>query len=123
MSIFELYLLTVLFSLGNVVSASCFVFWFVSFALGFFLAMESFDIDEEEPKKMSFYVPLKISLILAVVMTILTCLIPSKEEGLWIAGGHIVTNIDGLGEIPENAAEAANTFLKSITKDQKKVDE
>jgi hypothetical protein len=120
MSILELYLLTVLFSLGGTMTALGFVAWGTSFILGFFLAMEGCDYDLEEGKELRFHRPFKRSTIVALSLTILTCFIPSKEEGLWIAGGHIVTNIDGLGDIPENAVEAANTFLKSISKDQEK---
>jgi len=56
-----------------------------------------------------------IGLSLGFVISLVTYLgAPSKEDALWIAGGHIATNIDGVGDIPENAVKAVNVFLESL---------
>ena len=57
---------------------------------------------------------LKRIVVTLVIGALLYTIAPTKEEAMWIAGGHIATNIDGVGDISENAVKAVNAFLESV---------
>lgn len=56
--------------------------------------------------KVIFFVLMSVSFMGGVV--------PDKGQVALIVGGSVVTNVEGINELPENVIKAANNYLKTI---------
>ena len=113
MSIFELWLLSCVFKLSNVGAVALTLSAIAAGTLGLPYLITVLEQGKEAASDL-----LKAIKLLTVIGLVALCVytvVPDKEEALWIAGGHIATNIDGVGDIPENAVKAVNAFLESVT--------
>jgi hypothetical protein len=121
MSIFELYLLNVLFSLGTAstwIVVVCIIILII-IPLGI-LIHNDFDFEKENQiSYISLKEPYKRVMMIGIPVLILSILTPSKEEAAWIAGGHIITNTEGVGELSVNTVKAINSFLEIVAEKDK----
>ncbi len=112
MSLFTLYLITMLPSMGTafttlgVLSIIVFGVW----ALIVFIE----DVDEYKRLVIKY---LKISFFVLFIGV----LIPTNDALKYIIGGYVITNIEGIEKLPKNLIKYANTILEEEVGDVKKV--
>lgn len=58
-------------------------------------------------------------LIAMAACIVLRTFIPTKEAAVWIAEGYIATNIEGIEDMPANAVKGINSFLESVSEEEK----
>lgn len=105
MSLFTLYVFTVI--LPNLGVLLFLALLFGSIALFYSNLMHHASEDELLPSNKKYLAALGI---IALVLM----LIPSESQLYKLAGAYIVTNTEGVGELPDNIVKAANDFLKSV---------
>lgn len=112
MSLFELYIISVLPRIG------CFLFFGGGILLAILVFCSIFKIIEDiTPPPLKYY---KLWLSIVFSLFFISTVIPSERQMYFIAGGYIVTNIDGIKDLPPNLVGAANDFLKNLSKENKK---
>lgn len=121
MSILELYLLNVLFQLGGILSVAAGVFFLLLpfvLLIGLLHIDAEFYGDERKQRKATLFKFTKVMASVAVICLLTSIFIPSKEQAIWIAGGHIATNAEGIEKLPDNVVRAANAFLESVSNEE-----
>jgi len=116
MSILELYLLSTAFKLAEI-CIIYFIFVGMLFLVGAAISIVAWEDIHEPIQKRFLRMRKKIGLSL-VLAGLIIALTPTKEQAAWIAGGYVVTNAEGIGELPQNVVDAANRFLTSIKKEE-----
>lgn len=117
MSLFELYVLFVLVpalgSLGSIVTTVSLMLLGVGCFITLIVSAEG-EFEDTIPywKKSVKYLGIPL------VVGALLLLAPDEKQVKFLAGGYVVTNVEGIAELPENIVESANTFLKSIADEQ-----
>lgn len=110
MTIFELYLLTLLPSLAAMFTSLTVLSVVLTFACFLFSQLHDKPLERESFAKLTKFCS-KFFIIFLVTAT----LIPSERQIYVIAGGYVATNTEGVKELPENIVKATNDFLKSIS--------
>lgn len=120
MSLWELWLLTVIPSVGNIIGFIGILLGGTSAVLGFLGVMEYFDnrdsilYQEDALKGLLMFRKSIIGGAVAVFVLLVAALIPSKQDLYFIVGGSYVTNIEGIDKLPPNIIKATNVFLESL---------
>ena len=119
MSLFELYALFVLVPALSSIGSTIMTISLILVGVGLFItliAAAEGDFDEVVPywKRGIKYIGVPL------VVGILLSLAPDEKQVKFLAGGYVVTNVEGIAELPENIVESANTFLKSIADEQER---
>ena len=60
----------------------------------------------------------KVTVTGAVLFTAIGIAVPDREQIMYIVGGSVVTNAEGIEELPDNLVQYANRFLEQTEKDQ-----
>ena len=119
MSLFELYVLFVLVpalsSIGGIITCIILALTGVGLFITLMAAGEG-DLAEVAPYWKRGIKYLGIPLVVGMLLS----LAPDEKQVKFLAGGYVVTNVDGIAELPENIVESANAFLKSIADEQEK---
>ncbi len=122
MSIFNLYLITILPNIRDF-----FTFLSIGILIIFLIIMlvTSLTVDfslekatEEAAKKvrrdtLSNY---KLFISLFLIFSIFSVLIPTERQIYQIVGGYSVTNIEGISKLPANLVGVANKYLEELQK-------
>lgn len=118
MSMFELYALFVLLpAIGTIGGTVSFISGVAICILCFVYMVSS----EHELDQFGHKIKTTLRVFVPIfTVAILLSLAPSERQVKFLAGGYVVTNVEGISELPENIVESANTFLKSITDEQEK---
>ena len=115
MSLFELYLISILDSVG-----SFFITVFVlSIIFSIVMLISSTDYRDKEDKQ-PLYSWAKRSASLGTLMLLLAVATPNTKQMMFILDGYMVTNTAGVEKLPENTVKAINTFLESMTEEEPK---
>lgn len=110
MSVFELYLLTLLGPIHVLFSITAIL---CLLAAGFATFFGTLEDSWNEVKRF-----VKISTIVGTIAVCLAVFVPDKERLAIIVGGHILTNSEGVSKIPDNTSKAINKLLEDyIEKD------
>lgn len=88
-----------------------FIAGFVSFSL--YLFKEDCDIKQSG---LSFKPFLWVS-VMSMLIGLPLSLLPDEKQIMLLTGGYVVTNTEGVNELPDNIVNAANNFLKDYTKE------
>jgi hypothetical protein len=62
----------------------------------------------------------RILLVIGVTFNIVSALTPSQEKIALIFGGYMISNIDGVKDIPPNLVKAMNTVLEQFNAKKEK---
>ncbi len=120
MSLFNLYLITILPNIGD---------FFIALSIGtiavflMLMVITSMTIDctmdsntekaaKEARKKIILSYKLFVSIV--IIFGILAVLIPSEKQIYQIVGGYSVTNIEGIDKLPANLVAVANKYLEEL---------
>ncbi len=103
MSLFTLYLITILPEIGATLSILGILFFIVFASLTFIVFLEG--VDEYKKRVLKF---LKISFFVLFIGV----LIPTSDSMKYIIGGYVITNIEGIEKLPKNLIKYANTILE-----------
>jgi hypothetical protein len=116
MSLFTLYLLSILPGVGGLFSGLG-VILIILCVIGFFMALVAdFDScrDGMKYKKVWANQMKKGWGVLIAAFLLIGVLIPSEKQLYFIAGGYVATNTEGVKELPDNIMNAANSWLENI---------
>lgn len=111
MSLFTLYLISILPSLSNltsVIGTLSIIAFGVLTVMVLFLAGEGDDVPAGITKARNL--ALKIALPCLIIAT----LIPGEKQLYMIAGGYVATNTAGVEKLPDNLVKAANNWLEKL---------
>ena len=109
MDFWTLYFMTILPGFAVFFAVLSVPFWIGSIVLdGIAIAMK-IDEDRDYKKVKPFAIVLPI---VAIMLTLLSVLIPDKSQMYTLIGGYYVTNIENVENLPKNVVEAANKFLE-----------
>lgn len=113
MSLFSLYLLTILDGLKGAAEFFMVFGLFVGFMMmgGAIIAKTS----EEEDMFTLAYLWAKRLLLTGFIGMILFTATPTTKQAMLIAGGYYVTNIEDIEKLPEHTVKAVNAFLQEYT--------
>ena len=122
MSVFELYLIFTLPTIGYLLLIGAVISFSITLLTGLIVLNElgSFHSNEkkEEIKKRagSFY---RKIIPLTIALAIVSALIPSHKTLKYMIGGYVITNADGIENLPDNVVKAANEFLERYNEQNK----
>lgn len=116
MSILALYLINSVYVEHAITDPILFACWFGGVILAIIAGMCIADGTEEEKRALRHVG--KWYAIFSIIVALLNLATIDREDAAWIAGGYVVTNTEGVSELPENVVNAANAFLKSISGDE-----
>ena len=114
MSIFTLYILLTVIPNLREISGVLAIILSVCLLLGavFMCAvLDACDSDNEDKYRTTGKRLAKVTAIVVAVCCTLSTFLPSKDQMLLIAGGSIVTNAEGIEELPNKVAEVANNTI------------
>jgi hypothetical protein len=115
MSIWLLYLITILPNVGEVLGAIVVISLALLIVVGIMIsAVES---PSESLDKWLAFSESKVKYIILII--ILAVIIPSEKQMYTILGGYAVTNIEGVNQLPANIVNAANAYLGKVAEDMK----
>lgn len=124
MSVLELYLLNLLFTFRDLLLSGVFIGVIWLGAVVIILIMfepccfdKDSDAKRKEANRRKTIKSVKPVLIAMVACIVLRTFIPTKEAAVWIAGGYIATNIEGIEDLPAHAVKAINSFLESVSEE------
>jgi len=124
MSVIELYLIETLPGLSYAVVAACVLF--ILFA-GLYASFTDIDLryrdllrEGQAEELLSRRAALRAKVIPAIILIILMSFIPSRTGFYRIYAGHLLTNTEGMGQLPDKSVAALNKLLDGYLGDQTK---
>lgn len=114
MSVWELWLLTVMPNVGNIIGFVGVLLSIISAVLGVYGMLSIYDRSLEVESGLLLFRKSLIGGVIAIFMILIGAIIPSKQDLYFILGGHYVTNIEGIDKLPPSIIKATNAFLESL---------
>lgn len=115
MSVIELYLIETLPGVSCVVVVACLLFIFFS---GLYWVYTEIDLDNRSllcegraEKLLARREALRKKIVPAIILIILMSLIPSRTGFYRIYAGHLLTNTEGMSQLPDKSVAALNKLL------------
>lgn len=125
MSLFTLYIISVLPSVSGLLvgmaAFACPVLVVVTIVLALIYSSSCSSDKEGHKKRLDKWVgSLKYSITGIILVSLLSCFIPSEKQLYMIAGGYVATNTKDIDKLPVNIIGAVNAYLETAQKEAKK---
>jgi len=128
MDFFTLYLIIILPNLGTAVGITSTLAAITLLVWGFLMIVfvedglyhyTKDDKKAEITKRTNTAIKIFKWAILPVVLGMLSNLVPTSKQMMYLIGGYAVTNVQGVSALPENVVNAANKFLEDFSIEEK----
>lgn len=113
MSIFTLYLLTILDGIDVITFLGALMGILFGGGALFMYLVESASVYKDEASLAIAKKAKSILIPIGIISLLLHVLIPTTDQAIKIVGGYYVTNLEDIDKLPKNAINAANQFLES----------